>query len=337
MLYLVCFIISLSVFVVVNSYSRTFDHYIILLVIIATISNGGYYAISAASSLEEALLGNKIAYLAAIYAPMVIFMIICNVCRVELKALLRLAMFTLQTFLYIAVCTIGKHQIFYKKVRFGTVDGMGYLTKTYGPLHSLYLVTMVCYVLAGIIVGLVSLNRRNVVSKSNVEVLLFSEAVVIAVYIVERFVNMRYELLPVALVVCMSIMLVPLVKIYRYSLYNNRSIQDSDEQKTGYIVFDRKLRYMGSNEYATKLFPELSAWELEKRIPGNGGRFNTFLRQPLMAFVNESEEGESMTQTFEHQGETFNCEISRLLTDNRAVKGYYVRISDITKLVGAGK
>ena len=305
MLYLICFFVSLAIFVIINLYGRSFDHNILLLVLIVTISNGGYYSISAASGLEEAVLANKIAYVASVFAPLLIFLVICNICRIELPAILRICMFGLQTLIYASVCTIGKYSIFYKKVKFNTTDGFGYLTKTYGPAHTLCIAMMCVYMIGGIVAGLISLNRKNVVSKINVEVLLFSEALAIAVYLIERFVHETYELLPIVLVFSMSIILIPLSKIYRYSLYNNASIIDSDKSKTGYIVFDKKLRYMGSNDYAVSLFPELNEWELEKKIPGNGGRFNTFIRQPLMSFVNDENNESNLTKSFEHQGETF--------------------------------
>ena len=335
MLYLICFFVSLAIFVLINSYGRTFDHNILLVVLIVTISNGGYYSISAASGLEEAILGNKIAYVASVFAPLLIFLIICNICRIELPAVLRISMFGLQTLIYASVCTIGKYPVFYKKVRFDVNDGFGYLTKTYGPFHTLCIAMMCIYMIGGIVVGLISLNRKNVVSKINVEVLLFSEALAIAVYLIERFVHMKYELLPIVLLFSVSIILIPLSKIYRYSLYNNANIFDSDKSKTGYIVFDKKLRYMGCNDYAVSLFPELNDWELEKKIPGNGGRFNTFVRQPLMSFISEEGTESSLTKTFEHQGETFCCEINRMFNSNRSQIGYYVRISDITQLIAA--
>ena len=334
MLYLICFFVSLAIFVFINLYGRSFDHNILILVLIVTISNGGYYSISAASGLEEAILGNKIAYVASVFAPLLIFLVICNICRIELPAVLRICMFGLQTLIYASVCTIGKYSIFYKKVKFNTNDGFGYLTKTYGPCHTLCIAMMCIYMVGGIVVGLISLNKKNVVSKINVEVLLFSEALTIAVYLIERFVHVRYELLPIVLVFSMSIILVPLSKIYRYSLYNNASIIDSDKSRTGYIVFDNRLRYMGSNDYAVSLFPELNDWELEKKIPGNGGRFNTFLRQPLMSLVNDDKAESSLTKAFEHQGESFSCDINRMYNSNRSPIGYFIRISDITMLIG---
>ena len=333
MLYLICFFISFAIFLIIASNARVFDHNILLLVFVVTISNGGYYSISSADSLETAILGNKLAYVASVFAPMLIFLIICNICRIKLPSALRSAIFFLQAVIYVSVCTIGKYPVFYKKVKFGINDGFGYLTKVYGPFHTLCVVMMIIYMIGGIVIGLISLNRKNVVSRINVEVLLFSEALAIAVYLIERFVHMKYELLPVVLVFTMSIILVPLAKIYRYSLYNNSSILDSDKSGTGYIVFDKKLNYMGSNDYAASLFPELSEWELEKKIPGNGGRFNTFLRQPLMSFVNESGAEDGLTKTYEHQGETFSCRMNRMLAANKKVIGYYVRITDITRLI----
>ena len=60
--------------------------------------------------------------------------------------------------------------------------------------------------------------------------------------------------------------MIPLIRIYIYSVYDNHGIFMEQIKSTGYIIFNRKLKYMGCNEYATTLFPELKEWELEKNF-----------------------------------------------------------------------
>ena len=61
-------------------------------------------------------------------------------------------------------------------------------------------------------------------------------------------------------------------------------------EKEGYIFIDKKLRFMGCNDRAYEFFPELKEWELEKKLPGKGGRFNTYLRQPLYKYIEQEED-----------------------------------------------
>ena len=126
------------------------------------------------------------------------------------------------------------------------------------------------------------------------------------------------------------------MEIYIYSVYNNQDILANEIGKTGYVVFDRKLRYMGCSEYATVLFPELKQWELEKRIPGNGGRFNTFLRQPLNSYTEKDDAEEDVNGNYEYKGEIYRYEMRHLkMTGNRDM-GYIIRISNVTDVLDDG-
>ncbi len=332
MVYLICFFVSLMILVLLTAYGRNLDYTVILLAAAVTVSNAGHYCVSVASNPEEAILAVKISYASGMYAPMLTFIIVCTICRIELSELKRLIMAGVQTVLYVGVFTIGKYPYFYRSIDLITGPDGSYLEKTYGPMHTMYLVTMVFYVVASIVAGMISLNRKNTVSRINVEIVLFAEAVTVTVYLVERLFRLRYELMPVAFVVSMVIILIPLVKIYRYSLYHNTSIINDDRVMAGYIILDRRLRYRGCNDPAAELFPELRQWELEEKIPGNGGMFNTFLRQPLMSYVGNEETGDPVTKTFENKGKNYSFEIRTMKVKNR-IKGYYIRISDITGLI----
>ena len=197
----------------------------------------------------------------------------------------------------------------------------------------MYLVTMVFYVFASVVIALMALKKKNTVSRFNVEIILLSLALTVTLYLVERFTRLDVELMPGAFAVSMCLILVPLVRIYTYSIYDNEDFINERWGGTGYIVFDRKLKYMGCNDFATQLFPELKEWEIEKKIPGNGGRFNTFLRQPLMTYVNSQEKDANVTRSYEHQGENYNCEIGPLRSRKKQVIGYYVQVNNITELI----
>lgn len=92
--------------------------------------------------------------------------------------------------------------------------------------------------------------------------------------------NMSY-VIAIFLTISIAVILIPLIKISVFSLHSNQNLLEYKLNKIGYIAFDKRLKFMGCNDYAKKLFPELETWELEKKIPAGGAKFNTFLRQPL--------------------------------------------------------
>lgn len=73
-------------------------------------------------------------------------------------------MYSIQMLLYLCVCTTGKYDIFYKTVQFNMDEKGVYLTKTYGPMHAVYLIMMFLFLVAGICVSIYSIKKRNIVS-----------------------------------------------------------------------------------------------------------------------------------------------------------------------------
>ena len=127
----------------------------------------------------------------------------------------------------------------------------------------------------------------------NVDVLIITALLIVGSYMLERVIHLNVELMPFVITTGVVIILLSITKVSRYSVEENKEIIESRLEKVGYIVFSQNLRYMGCNEYAESFFPELREWELEREIPGNGGRFNTFLRQPFMRYI-KTEQQEPM-------------------------------------------
>ncbi len=333
MVYLVCFCIALVLLLFIVAYEKSVDINIILLICIVAVGNGGYYAMANSTNLSEAILGNNVAYVVSIFAPLTLFNIICVICRLHVRKLYTTIMYAIQIVIYLCVCTAGKYDIFYKTVEFHRRGNFSYLTKTYGPMHSVFLVSLLIYTLAGIVAAAYSLGKKTVVSRINVDIILFLDMLVVGVYVIERFVKLDYELIPIFLTFAVVIILIPLLKVSFFSARNNVDLFDDSFRRTGYIVFNRRLKYMGCNEYAAVLFPELNNWELEKKIPANGGRFNTFLRQPLLRFVEGDDRDNKEVKTYEYKDFVYSYEIRPLTMDARLTIGYVILISDITDVV----
>ncbi len=328
MIYLVCFCITLSLLLFVVAYEKAIDVNIILLMAVVATGNGGYYALTCSHNLEEAILANNMSYVIAIFAPLILFLIICNICRVNIPKLASSIMYGIQIVVYLCACTAGKSDLFYRNVQFYKNGSMAYLVKEYGPLHTLYLVFFVLYTVAGIIVAIYSYNRRTVVSHINIDIILFMDLLVVGVYFIERFIFLHIELIPIFLTVSIAVILIPLIKISVFSLHSNQNLLEYKLNKIGYIAFDKRLKFMGCNDYAKVLFPELETWELEKKIPSGGGKFNTFLRQPLMKCVESITSKEKAESAYEFRGQKFFYEIMPIYISGQLLIGYMILVSN---------
>lgn len=334
MVYLICFLAVLVMLLFLMGYGKSVNVYTVILTSVIAIGNGGYYALAMSTNLQEALLANKLTYIIAVFAPITIFMNICNICRIVVPKRISTILYSIQIVIYLCACTQGsQYKFFFKDVTFKVGPAGGYLEKVYGPVHTIYLITVLLYTVAGMVVGLYSLNRNTVVSKINVDTVIFIDILSVGVYLLERLIHLKIELMPISFTIAMGIMLIPLTKLSVYSVYNNRNIFEDEQEKTAYIIFTKKLKYMGSNECARNLFPELAEWELEEKIPGNGGRFNTFLRQPLNDYVKSGETVKTDGKTYKYKDLVCKYEIGSLLKSNNTIRGYYIKVSDVTDVV----
>jgi hypothetical protein len=328
MIYLVCFCITLSLLLFVVAYEKAIDVNIILLMAVVATGNGGYYALTCSHNLEEAILANNMSYVIAIFAPLILFLIICNICHVSIPKIASSIMYGIQIVVYLCACTAGKSDLFYRNVQFYKNGSMAYLVKEYGPLHTLYLVFFILYTVAGIIVAIYSYNRRTVVSHINIDIILFMDLLVVGVYFIERFIFLHIELIPIFLTISIAVILIPLIKISVFSLHSNQNLLEYKLNKIGYIAFDKRLKFMGCNDYAKVLFPELETWELEKKIPAGGGKFNTFLRQPLMKCVESITSKEKAESAYEFRGQKFFYEIMPIYISGQLLIGYMILVSN---------
>ncbi|MBR5361347.1 MAG: hypothetical protein IK123_10700, partial [Lachnospiraceae bacterium] len=152
MIYFISFCLALLLLLMIVSFGRNVDNNIVFLIIAVTIGNGGYYALALSSNIEEAILATKITYVMGSVAPMLMFLIICNICRVSIKRWLHLIMVGIQIIIYLSVCTIGSSRIFYKTVQFHLGTTGAYISKQYGPMHMVYLLSLLLYTFAGLAV-----------------------------------------------------------------------------------------------------------------------------------------------------------------------------------------
>lgn len=199
--------------------------------------------------------------------------------------------------------------------------------KTYGPMHTAYIILLCFFMLSCIFIVAVSVVTKSCrVSTQKAEILLFLFLISTIIYFVERFAHLSVELMPAIFTVTNFFVVLIMTNISFYSARGNLLILEAKKKDVAYIVFNSKLMYMSANEYALTLFPELEEWQIEKKIPGNGGRFNTFLRIPFMNYVNGKDEGTYISD-FEFMKKYYKIEISTLYGYANRKKGYVIEVA----------
>ena len=142
-------------------------------------------------------------------------------------------------------------------------------------------------------------------------------------------IHLDIELMPFIYTSGVIGLLLPIIRLSQYSVDQVEDIVDYDLSSYGYIVFTNKLLYMGSNRYAKDLVPELDEWELEKKLTGKGGRFNSYIRPAFLKYVESNSEVPEKVKLFNVKDRSYCCELLRLHKKKSSI-GYIIRIVDVT-------
>ncbi|MCR5674884.1 MAG: HD domain-containing protein [Lachnospiraceae bacterium] len=218
----------------------------------------GYVLRFTAKCLEGAVFGTQVIYIGGCFLQLFILLSILNLCDIGERAWLRAILYAACACTYLSVLTIGHLDIFYKNLRFHVVGGTGVFNREYGPMHTFFYVIVVLFFIAGISAIIYSLLRKKQIPRTILSMLVMPDVICMLAFFIGRRIVEGMDLVPLAYLLAE---VVYLMIAYRVNLYDvsDTVIDSMDmERSVAYISFDFKHRYLGSNEVARQLIPELA-------------------------------------------------------------------------------
>ena len=190
------------------------------------IVNAGYFALSAASGLTEALWANRFSYLGSVLLPLSMLMILLHVTNARYPKWLPPLLLGLAGVMFFIAATPGYLPIYYKEVSFAVTDGAGSLVKVYGPLHILYLFYLLCYFGAMVAVLIRASAKKHIDTTAHGVFLALAVFVNIGVWAIEQLVSIPFEILSLSYIISELFLLgVHLV------MQENQALKDKLRQK----------------------------------------------------------------------------------------------------------
>lgn len=278
-LYLACLVISLGmlfwmkIFDVRNSITQ----FINLLIIVVT--NLGFYFLSVSTDVKEAIVAQKLTYFGGIFLPVFYFLMVLEICHIEIRRSFSVVFLLIQCVLYGFVTTIGQNDLFYKSVSLVIKNGNVTLVREYGPLHIFYPLSMYFYLIASISVTIYALIRKRTMNRRGAVAMVTLCAIAVSIYVVERFTGFEYEILPVAYVLLMFGAFIPVYKSNLYTVYQKKDIIDEQLGEKGFLTFDKKLLYQDCNDFMANVFPELANYRVGQKIEGCSSILQNLINQ----------------------------------------------------------
>ncbi len=312
--------------VYVFMWHKHFDAHITMLYVLVPVINLGYALLARATTLEEALMANRLTYMVGCYLMLIIMFSVFSLCQIPLNRWIRVALLFLSTVVYASALSIGRSAIFYKDVQFELDNGAVVFHKQYAFMHTAFLALILCYFLATLIAIVYTYLCKNQVSRKILLLLFMPVVVAMAAFFGGRALFPRVELTPAA---CAFALLIYLIIVYRMTLYDITDVAvDSLVQSgdTGLVSVDFKFNYLGSNATAKEIFPALNDLTVDLPITRSA-----LIEQTMLVWLEAFRSDESRdTAHYEKDDHSYLVKITYLFDDRRK-RGYQFFLTDDTE------
>ena len=312
---------------------RHFDVNITILFILISISNLGFWFRNISPDLPQALLANKITYIGGCFLPYFILMCVLNLCDIRVGRFLKIVPLVISVLVYFSVLSVGYYPWFYKETAYIKANGVVRLQTTYGLMHTVHYMVLSVYLIAAFAVIIYSFFKKRQVSHTILFFLFVPELIAIMGYFGNRLFGFGFEIIPITYVFAE---VVYLLIVHRMELYNvSDTVIDSMVQTgdTGFLSLDFKFHYLGSNETARKILPELELLNVDQFIETVDE-----LKGTVLAWIRRFEKDNSLADNLYEKKAAADKEEDRIyqvtvnyLYDGRRKRGYQLFFTDDTK------
>ncbi len=304
---------------------RNFGVSLTLFFVLTTLCNLGYFLLASSTECQEALALNKIVYLGGCFVIPVFMLVIMHLCKIKISGRATLLMAVSGGVIYAGALTIGHSDLYYGECSIEIINGVCVLHKVYGPLHTGYILFLVGYTLLGIGLLLYVRFKRRDVSTKTVYLLLIAEFSAILAYFGGRYVGAEYELTPVSYIITQLLLLIQADRIALYDIDNTVMATVVEKGIFPYIGIDQHGRYLGCNDAATGLFPELAGAKVDAPMPREEGLF-----KQLWEMYQTYEQGTKPDTVLLSRDDRFYLLDIHQMLIGKKVRGYHFVLADST-------
>lgn len=301
-------------------------NYFVALFVSISIVCLAYFAYSISVDKQTALVANQFTYIDATYMLLFFNLCIMETCGIKISKVYTGIMCVLSIFFLGMAFSVGHTDVFYSFYDYTTDYGAGHLITELGPMYNLFLVYVVVNLFVPIGVILYSFKFKKQIAYKNIGTLSVLLIMIVALYFVSAFVNIQFDILPIGYVIMQYVILGIIQRISLYDVGNIAQKTAEESQQYGYIMFDVKQRYVGSNETARYLFPELDALSVDLKVN------EPFVEEEFVNWIDAFMDGNKSQKVFEREGRKLICTIREHRSEKRnRLLGFLVEIRDDTQ------
>ena len=271
-IYFILFVISILNIValsVIVKHQHCF--YYVTFFMLISIACFGYVTIAKATIPQIALLGNILTYFGACFLPYCFVLCLAELCSIQIKLWIKLVTFAYNAaVVFIVWCTLSGNTLFYKSYQLIHQGDVGILVTESGPLRILYEISVIFYAVAAVTLICHAIRKQKNLSYKTLWPLVALELIIIALYGFEKIANHVLDWVCIAYIIAEFVMLVLIYRIGKYDVSESVIGSLTNQEEYSYMIFDRKLNYLGSSPMLKKYFPDANHVKVDKPIESNG-------------------------------------------------------------------
>ena len=327
--YLICFLASMILTgVYLFVWKKNFDPHITLVFVLIPLITFSHLQLAQATTLESALNAYKYTVIGGCFLQMIFMFTAFSLCRIHLNRWLKLFFMLVSTLVFLSALTIGKKDWYYKNAYLEQNGSSYVLVKEYGVMHSVFYILVCVYFIMSLGAIIYAFLRKNQISRKILVLLFLPELVCMLSFFGGRRAFSQIELLPAAYI---FVQMMYLAIVYRISLYDvtETAVETMAESgSAGFVTFDLDRCYLGSNETAKEIFPELNDLTVDLSLRNNQKLWELFSPR-LDAFESHPENSAENQFHYEKDDKIYSCSIE-WLSGGKHKRGYQIFIEDDT-------
>ena len=305
---------------------KHFDVHFALMFAFIPIANLGFLMKAMSDTLGEAIVANDIAYLGSCFLMLFITICVLERCNFHLPKIYRVLFFLITFGIYGTVLSSNKLPWFYSNLSVIKKNGVTVLVKDYGFMHTVFYVMIAVYFIVSIAALIIAFRKKNDVPNKVILLMAIPEAISVFSYFGGKVLFPDVELVAASYCFAQFFFLLVIRDMCLYDVSETHLDSLNESGDSGFISFDFRFRYLGSNEAAQKFFPELK--EIKVDAPAS---VSPFLEEQIKSRITCFEEDADNDFSFyTRDGRTYLMDVDYLY-DGKKKRGYRVFITDDTK------
>ena len=170
-------------------------------------ANSGYFLMAICNSLAVARIANGISYFGGAFSILVMLLIVYDVCRMPKRRWFCGVLVGISVAAFALAASGDWLGLYYRSVSLEKINGMTHLVKEYGPLHILYGLYLLSYMLMMVGIVLHSFKSKRLDSPKYTLFLLVAALLNLGVWLVEQLMAVDFEFLSVSYIVTAVLLL----------------------------------------------------------------------------------------------------------------------------------